>query len=187
MENVNRISSVIAKLALTIGLAGGCIYLAARIGSLMAVQQVTTALRSRTEAAGPRPLVITSEVIEIDFYQATGIEPDELKAYVQAAPKLEGREAFDVAIMIQNDRGEVLHEGDIVVRWEGGEQLMHVGRSAVLDLPLRGGDAVRLAPCCSARVHENHANVDPDRRLLYAREKIKRLGSQLSDRLRPRN
>jgi hypothetical protein len=76
------------------------------------------------------------ETDEIDFYQASGITQAELAGFLEGMVISSNLHDFPLYITLQNDQGDYLADNRAIVRWNGGEQRLLVGRSAVIQVLL---------------------------------------------------
>jgi S1-C subfamily serine protease len=85
---------------------------------------------------GRRGAPPAEETDEIDFYQASGITQAELEGFLEGMAISSNLHDFPLHITLQNDQGDYLADSRAIVRWNGGEQRLLVGRSAVIQVLL---------------------------------------------------
>ena len=76
------------------------------------------------------------ETDEIDFYQASGITQPELEGFLEGLVISSNLHDYPLNITLQNDQGDYLADSRTIVRWDGGEQRLLVGKSAVIQMLL---------------------------------------------------
>ena len=76
------------------------------------------------------------ETDEIDFYQASGITQPELEGFLEGLVISSNLLDYPLNITLQNDQGDYLADSRAIVRWNGGEQRLLVGKSAVIQMLL---------------------------------------------------
>lgn len=126
----------LARAGLAIFFLAACIGCSAMLSSWFVTRQLTAALAPKKPDDKQQPAA-AEPTAEIDFYQATGIGRDQLREYVLKHSSAAAGDTCLTLLTLQNTRGEYLANGRVLVRWDGGEQPLPVGKSSIIQLPLR--------------------------------------------------
>lgn len=73
---------------------------------------------------------------EINFYQASGITQAELAGFLDGLQESGNVHDYPMHILLQNEDGDFLADSRVIVRWDGGENRLLVGSSAVIQVLL---------------------------------------------------
>lgn len=81
----------------------------------------------------PRP---AAAPVEIDFFAASGIRPQELAAWLDRRQAGGAGPAVPLQLTLQNARGDVLVDSRVQVLWNTGAHRLRVSRSGIIGFPL---------------------------------------------------
>ena len=76
------------------------------------------------------------ETDRIDFYQASGISQPELAGFLDGVASSGNSPDYPLLITLQDDQGDYLADSRVIVRWDGGEHRLAVGKSGVIQILL---------------------------------------------------
>ena len=114
------------------------------------------------------------ETDEIDFYQASGITQAELEGFLEGLAISSNLHDYPLHITLQNDQGDYLADSRVIVRWNGGEQRLLVGRSAVIQVLLEKQKLPGLRLIVPRGLHASEAEDDSAGNGLCARRQVGR-------------
>lgn len=129
------------------------VVLCSLVAALVVVQFLSETLETKlgkgAAGVGGPPVRLAGPTVEIDFYAASGIRPQELEAYFAEVKERQGAGDVPILLTLQNRDGEFLAESSVILRWSGtprGErgQRMRIGKSGVLEFVLDIGKAPAL-------------------------------------------
>ncbi|MCA9269470.1 MAG: hypothetical protein KDA41_13405, partial [Planctomycetales bacterium] len=126
--NAQQLGALALRVVAAVVVVAACIYLAANLGAAMAIARVAGLLRQQQQQqhqppAAPTPQVIVSaDASEIDFCPASGISPERLKQYFDQMRGEQPTAAPTLALILKNAQGESLFDGNVLVRFSGGER-----------------------------------------------------------------
>ncbi|MEZ6111848.1 MAG: hypothetical protein R3C99_12645 [Pirellulaceae bacterium] len=148
----------LARTLVYLAIVGMVIALSAIVASRITIAQLRAMLPAEMLSAGAAPAqmapsaanaeaqLVTGPIpgtVELDLYAALGLSQAEFVELLAANPHLRIGNAYTLAMTIGNGGGDHLAEGDVILRWDGGQMVQHIGVSGVL--------AVRVSRrCCPA-------------------------------------
>lgn len=130
-----------------LAIVGMVIALSAIVASRITIAQLRAMLPAEMLSAGAAPAqmapaaanaeaqLVTGPIpgtVELDLYEALGLSQAEFVELLAANPHLRIGNAYTLALTIGNGRGDHLAEGDVILRWGGGQMVQHIGVSGVL-------------------------------------------------------
>ena len=127
---------LILRIVLCVLLIGTCTYAAALISTWFVVQQLAAKIRNSPPAAGASQGAELDPSVEIDFFKSTGMTRAELEEFLREAAAPGEVQSYPMLLTLQNDRRDYLAGGRVIIRWDGGEQRLLVGESAVIRFQL---------------------------------------------------
>ncbi len=112
--------------------------LSALLSTWFVVRQLSAAVQQQTaepaaDAAGSARDV---PAVEIDFYDATGITRDQLRTFLRDFCQREQVDNYPALVTLQDHHGDYLVESRVIVRWNGGEHRLLVGKTGVVQFLL---------------------------------------------------
>ncbi|MCA9156506.1 MAG: hypothetical protein KDA38_17060, partial [Planctomycetales bacterium] len=130
-----------------LAIVGMVIALSAIVASRITIAQLRAMLPAEMLSAGAVPAqmapaaanaeaqLVTGPIpgtVELDLYAALGLSQAEFVELLAANPHLRIGNAYTLAMTIGNGGGDHLAEGDVILRWDGGQMVQHIGVSGVL-------------------------------------------------------
>lgn len=105
--------------------------------SYLVTKQLAALLKSPTAPTDSAKAVAAEPLIEIDFYEASGIDAASLRKFLADAAARDHLQEYPAHLTFENDAGECLVEHPVAIRWDAGEDVVNVGQAGVLRIMLR--------------------------------------------------
>lgn len=111
--------------------------LSAFASSYLVTKQLAKLLKPDAPTVGSSKSIEPETLVAVEFYEATGIKPDDLRKFLEDAAARDHLDEFPAHITFENDAGDCLIDHPVAIHWNGGQDRVTVGQSGVLRIMLR--------------------------------------------------
>ncbi|MBA4015987.1 MAG: hypothetical protein C0483_02240 [Pirellula sp.] len=127
----------LARFAVLLTMAAFVVGLSATVASHLVARQIAPLLARLKPAETPLVPARASPVVELGFYEATGIRREQLEGYLKEVVRRDHLDDYPAHLTFENARGDCLVDYPVKVLWDGGSDLVTIGSSGVLRIMLR--------------------------------------------------
>ena len=111
--------------------------ISALASSYFVSKQLTALLKRQTATTDSARVDIAEPLIDINFYEASGIEPASLRKFLADAATRDHLNEYPAHLSFENEAGECLIDHPVAIHWDAGTQVVNVGQTGVLRIMLR--------------------------------------------------
>jgi serine protease Do len=111
--------------------------LSALTSSYLVTKQLATLLKPNATAAVASKNIEPETLVEVDFYEASGINPDDLQKFLEDAAARDHLNEYPAHLTFENEAGDCLIDHPVAIHWKSGQDRVMVGQSGVLRIMLR--------------------------------------------------
>ena len=129
-QRLVRFAVLLTMVALVVGLS-------AVVASHIVARQMAPLLARLKPVETPSAAVHAGPVVELGFYDATGIRREELAAFLKEIVRRDHLDDYPAHLTFENARGDCLVEYPVKILWDGGSDVVTIGPSGVLRIMLR--------------------------------------------------
>lgn len=129
-QRLARAAVMLTMVALVVGLS-------AVVASHIVGRQLAPLLARLKPVEAPIAAARTGPVVELGFYDATGIRREELEAFLTEVVRRDHLDEYPAHLTFENARGDCLVDYPVKILWDGGNDVVTIGPSGVLRIMLR--------------------------------------------------
>ncbi len=129
-QRLARVAVMLTMVALVVGLS-------AVVASHIVGRQLAPLLARLKPVEAPIAAARSGPVVELGFYEATGIRLDELSAFLTEVARRDHLDEYPAHLTFENARGDCLVDYPVKILWDGGNDVVTIGPSGVLRIMLR--------------------------------------------------
>lgn len=107
------------------------------IASYLVVRQMASIVRRDASDSESHPRSSSEPTMDVDFYEATGIIPEQLRNFLKRTAERDHLDAYPAHLSFMNNLGNCLMDYPVAITWDGGHDRVTVGQSGVLRIMLR--------------------------------------------------
>lgn len=129
-QRLARAAVMLTMVALVVGLS-------AVVASHIVGRQLAPLLARLKPVEAPIAAARSGPVVELGFYDATGIRREELEAFLTEVVRRDHLDEYPAHVTFENARGDCLVDYPVKILWDGGNDVVTIGPSGVLRIMLR--------------------------------------------------
>jgi serine protease Do len=111
--------------------------LSALSSSYLVTKQLAKLLKPDAPTAGTSKSIEPETPVDIDFYESSGIKPEDLRKFLETAAARDHLKEYPAHLTFENDAGDCLIDHPVAIHWKSGQDRVMVGQSGVLRIMLR--------------------------------------------------
>jgi serine protease Do len=105
--------------------------------SYLVTRKLAKLLKPDAPAVGSSKSIEPETLVAVDFYEASGIKPDDLRKFLEDAAARDHLNEYPAHLTFENDAGDGLIDHPVAIHWQSGQDRVLVGQSGVLRIMLR--------------------------------------------------